>query len=336
MAKSIELRNQFTKLIVQNKSVKDIFNEMNGSVSLSTVEKWKRQLRTQGNLTPKKQPGRPKKHGEREVRHLVRAARSNPYLTIKEIASRAGFEGNHKTIVKRLKENGLQSFVQKVKPKLTNAHILKRRSWAERKRNETFDDWAFSDECSIELDCTEGARRVIVERVKRHDTQYCAGRSQNGGGKLMIWSYITRFEKGPLIFIEGGMTGELYKQILRNYVLPACEHHLATYGNVLTYMDDGASCHDANEVIDFCSQKGIQRPFWPPNSPDMNPIEWMWGYLKIELANLKAKPRDLEELKRVVTNIWAKMDFSYIDKLFQTMPKRILTLIQKEGQNTKY
>ena len=64
-----------------------------------------------------------------------------------------------------------------------------------------------------------------------------------------------------LIFIEGGINGQKYKQILNRYVLPHLLDQMGEDGASQLYQDDGTSCHDCQEVIDFCSQKGIRRPY---------------------------------------------------------------------------
>ena len=60
-------------------------------------------------------------------------------------------------------------------------------------------------------------------------------------------------------------------------------------------------------VIDYCAESGIQRPYWPPRSPDVNPIEYVWGWVKIGLSKLRVKPQNLEELKVVLQEEWAKV-----------------------------
>jgi transposase len=44
------------------------------NVSLSTLKKWAKRVKTKGNLVPLKSPGRPEKLNARDVRHLVSKA----------------------------------------------------------------------------------------------------------------------------------------------------------------------------------------------------------------------------------------------------------------------
>ena len=42
-------------------------------------------------------------------------------------------------------------------------------------------NWTFSDECSVELDCSEGVTRFIIRRNQRYDPEFIAGKKQQGG-----------------------------------------------------------------------------------------------------------------------------------------------------------
>lgn len=201
---------------------------------------------------------------------------------------------------------------------------------------EDWQRWTFSDECSIELDCAEGIQRFIIRRDQRYNREFVTGKRQAGGGKLMIWSRISYDERGPLLFIEGGIDSQVYIDILENNVLDHCLERIGDDGRVHLYQDDGATCHDSDAVINYCAEKGIQRPYWPASSPDMNPIEHIWGWIKFKLTKLKAKPRNVAELKRVVTRVWEEISLESIQKLYDSMPKRIRELQRVQGANTKF
>ena len=69
----------------------------------------------------------------------------------------------------------------------------------------------------------------------------------------------------------------------------------------------------------------------PAESPDLNPIELVWGSMKTFLCD-KHKPRTLLELKEGIALYWRKMTpemcTKYIDHLQKVMP----IVVQEEGR----
>ncbi|GFX19589.1 transposable element Tcb2 transposase [Trichonephila clavipes] len=54
---------------------------------------------------------------------------------------------------------------------------------------------------------------------------------------------------------------------------------------------------------------------WPARSPDLNPIEHLWDYLRREVAALNPPPRSLHELKQGLFCVWSSLPIPVIGKL---------------------
>jgi hypothetical protein len=69
-------------------------------------------------------------------------------------------------------------------------------------------------------------------------------------------------------------------------------------------------------------------PGWPANSPDLNPIEMLWGIIGSRLAGFQAAN---EELLAEVIRIWRELDQSTIDGLCQDFARRLRLVIDCGG-----
>ncbi len=62
------------------------------------------------------------------------------------------------------------------------------------------------------------------------------------------------------------------------------------------------SCHKVYVVKDFL-QENVPKVLWhPPQSPDLNPIEMVWGIMKNYVQ--KEDPKNKSELKNAILKAW--------------------------------
>ena len=102
------------------------------------------------------------------------------------------------------------------------------------------------------------------------------------------------------------------------------------------FMEDGAPCHSAKATQNWLSQNGINKLPWPSQSPDMNPIENLWGILDRNLRKKKMKPSIKPELFALLRQTWQKIPQDDIRQLINAMPRRVLALKTAKGMSTKY
>lgn len=75
-------------------------------------------------------------------------------------------------------------------------------------------------------------------------------------------------------------------------------------------------------------------PGWPPNSPDLNPIENFWGYLQRKMDARGC--RSFEEYKIALEEEAKSVPREYFYKLVKGMPKRMACCIELEGGKTRH
>ncbi len=73
---------------------------------------------------------------------------------------------------------------------------------------------------------------------------------------------------------------------------------------------------------------------WPIMSPDLNPIEHMWGILKRKVE--KHHVSNIQQLRDVTMEEWKRMPATSCAALVNSMPRRIKTVLDNNGAPTKY
>lgn len=91
--------------------------------------------------------------------------------------------------------------------------------------------------------------------------------------------------------VEGGTTGEVFLQYLREHLVPALRP-----GDVVVM--DNLGAHHATAVRPLIESAGAKVLYLPPYSCDLNPIELTWSKLKAVLRRIGA--RTVERLRQAV------------------------------------
>ena len=73
---------------------------------------------------------------------------------------------------------------------------------------------------------------------------------------------------------------------------------------------------------------------WPAQSPDLNPIENLFGWVKQEL--LKLAPRTIPELKTKLEAIWNRIERGFLKSYWESMPRRCQMAIDRDDYPIKY
>ena len=71
-------------------------------------------------------------------------------------------------------------------------------------------------------------------------------------------------------------------------------------------------------------------------SPDLNPIEHLWDYLKTNLGEYPEPLKGVHELWERVEVKWDKIDKAVCKNLIENMPRRVEIVIKAKGGYTKY
>ena len=96
-------------------------------------------------------------------------------------------------------------------------------------------------------------------------------------------------------------------------------------------MQDNARPHTAKVVRDYYHENNVQMLDWPPQSPDLNPIEQIWAIMKQKLYTQKSFPTNRDELIKSFFRIWDELPESLLVSLSNSIPERLELVLKNKG-----
>jgi transposase len=142
--------------------------------------------------------------------------------------------------------------------------------------------------------------------------------------KIMIFGIIGRGVKKFKVYpAKTYVNAPLYLKCLQETLLPVMKGRRKTH----VFMQDGASAHTAGETMDFLQRHNIPLLDWPPTSPDLNPIENFWAYLKHKMGYfppiLNKNKANVEKLRAHIQQTIDSIPQHEIDKFVDDFPYRL-------------
>src|SRR5271156_1571265 len=86
----------------------------------------------------------------------------------------------------------------------------------------------------------------------------------------------------------------------------------------------------------WLGQRKLRVLEWPSKSPDLNPIENLWGIMARQVYAHGRQYNTLSELKSAVISAWNKLSLVTLRNLISSMKNRIFEVILNRGGITKY
>lgn len=234
----------------------------------------------------------------------------------------------------RLLEVGLRARRPYFGPILGRQHRRARVGWCNTVRNWTLRNWKriwFSDESRFMLQHRDGRVRVYRRKNERFANNCVIEVDRFGGGSVMMWGAISYNQRTPLVLVSGNLTAQKYRdEILQPHLLPV----ISTQREV--FQHDNARPHTARATVDFLADHNITVLPWPSRSPDLNPIEHLWDQLDKRVRMRQPAPQTLLQLQQALQEEWQRIPQVQIQRLIQSMRRRVTTVLQANGGHTRY
>ncbi len=75
---------------------------------------------------------------------------------------------------------------------------------------------------------------------------------------------------------------------------------------------------------------------WPAKSPDLNPIENLWGIMVRTVYPNGKQYNNVHDLEVAIMDCWAQLDESILKKLADSMTNRLVEVLKRKGNFIGY
>jgi transposase len=301
--------------------------------SENTVSLWTNRWRDTRSVADAERSGRPRCTDDDTDIAIEEYAEVKKRTVPKEIKKELQLDCSARSIRRRLDEVGLFGRVGRTEYIYDDRDIQRRLSFAEGYSNWTTAEWdrvIFSDETHIEV---YGRSRVWVQRPvgAAFDPEYMVERVPHSE-RVSLWGCFCGRGVGQAEIFVGEFNAKRYADILQHNLLQTALHFYPR--EHWWFQQDNAPQHTADISRRWFHNHGVDLLDFPPYSPDLNPIENLWGILKGRVEKRLARTTD--EIERVLKEEWEALDKELLTSLAHSMPTRCAAVVSNHGHKAPY
>jgi len=149
----------------------------------------------------------------------------------------------------------------------------------------------------------------------------------------MIWGAFSAYGKSSIAFIGTRLDSRGYQKILQDHLLPFMQKFPSVNH---TFMQDNASIHASRSTSEWLRENKVETLPWPARSPDINPIENVWGLIVRDIYSDCRQYDNVAQLKTAIQEAWDRISPEILRNLVISMPNRMNLLIKSAGKPINY
>lgn len=335
-------------------------------VALSTAQRWVSRGKITGGVAVASRKGRPRALNSTAARRAVELLLDSDHGTGSAAAQQLHTEGHtaavvHRTTVTRAaksqaSQDGAPIRVLRGRPakQLTAATKQKRLAFARSNRNREWRYVMFTDRKKF-LFLHPGAKVRPSQWVREGQRREAA--AVNRPMAFNVYMGVTMRGVTAVHAVAGtsgrehqhtnkkgqparNITAGEYREVLTRTLLPGGQDKLGQWGlSAWVLQQDNDPTHrGAAAIIEgYNKSHGTSislLPSWPPHSPDLSPIENVWGMVQQRVNAMGCK--DFESFKAAVIQELQGVDKAVLGRLYASMPKRLALVEQRGGDKCGY
>lgn len=354
---SIHLRYMYQDKGVRGKKLLNLYPQFSGA---SVYRHAKKKIFSK-DLGDKRRfnKGRPPKLSQRDKRAIMRQIpilrKAYGSFTAKQIRVAAGIPSSvHDECIRNvLRQNGYK-FLHARKKGLMSANDLKERLKFARKVKRLLSTNVWQEGISFYLDgagfqhkynpCDEArSSKTLAWRRKKealHPGCTAKGSHVGSGGNVAHFLVAIAYKRGVILCEQyhGKINGDMFSKFIEEHFPRTFESSANPRGKL--FLQDGDPSQNSKKAKQSMDKIGVKKFNIPARSPDLNPIENVFNYVKVKLheeaLRKDIKHENFEQYSNRVKRSLLNCPVSYIDSTIESMGKRISLDIQAKGKRIKY